>query len=274
MRIHDLPDLLKGERQQPILAASIRDYKEFKQFDFGNIGSLSREENICFHKYQIELLQNDVFVTPFKTFSFSYSVKNPTNDIDCILICETKDDYFHFIWLARNKNEKGFYNNLTGFMSAISLKAALTCEGNDLEFIQPIIVVGDNCGEPVSEYWPVEKILSQALNNLFSMLSILDAENVERVVVKTTERINKKRINRGQCAILDCETIYLRVGGERYLPSGESTKGSHASPRCHWRRGHLRRLSNGQITKVRPCLVGKVGNENPLKKNYVVKRAG
>jgi len=45
--------------------------------------------------------------------------------------------------------------------------------------------------------------------------------------------------------------------------------GTHDSPKMHWRRGHIRRLPNGQETPVRPCLVGDI-TKGFVFKDYVV----
>jgi Protein of unknown function (DUF2786) len=45
--------------------------------------------------------------------------------------------------------------------------------------------------------------------------------------------------------------------------------GTHASPRLHWRRGHIRRLPSGECTQVRPCLVGHK-SLGQIEKDYVL----
>jgi hypothetical protein len=51
---------------------------------------------------------------------------------------------------------------------------------------------------------------------------------------------------------------------------GSEEGGTHASPRLHWRRGHVRRLANGKITNVRPTLVGVMKGEEPKMPIYKI----
>ena len=57
-------------------------------------------------------------------------------------------------------------------------------------------------------------------------------------------------------------TVYFEVGGKNYNTDGtEVGGGAHASPRMHWRRGHVRKLESGKMTHVRPCLVNAMGSD-------------
>jgi hypothetical protein len=64
--------------------------------------------------------------------------------------------------------------------------------------------------------------------------------------------INQRKIAKGQTPKYDWKTVYLKPVKPRSEPKG----GTHASPRLHDRRGHLRRLRNGRSVWVKPCKVG------------------
>jgi hypothetical protein len=66
--------------------------------------------------------------------------------------------------------------------------------------------------------------------------------------------------------VLDCFT------GE-HREHGEAIGGSHASPRFHVRRGHIRRLPNGRLTWVKHCTVGDAALGRIVKDYRVPKRA-
>jgi hypothetical protein len=61
--------------------------------------------------------------------------------------------------------------------------------------------------------------------------------------------VERDRIPPDEYYVLDC---FLGEHAERADPQG----GSHASPRFHVRRGHIRRLADGRRTWVRQCSVG------------------
>jgi hypothetical protein len=63
---------------------------------------------------------------------------------------------------------------------------------------------------------------------------------------------NKRKIAQGKLPTYDWRTVVI----EPTKPKSESKGGTHASPRLHDRRGHLRRLQNGKNVWVRSCKVG------------------
>lgn len=67
---------------------------------------------------------------------------------------------------------------------------------------------------------------------------------------------NRRKIQQGKLPTYDWTTVYI----EPVKARSEDKGGTHASPRLHDRRGHLRRLRNGTNVWVKPCKVG-----DPLK---------
>ena len=63
---------------------------------------------------------------------------------------------------------------------------------------------------------------------------------------------NRRKIAQGKVPSYDWTTVYI----EPSKPRSESKGGTHASPRQHDRRGHLRRLRSGKNVWVKPCKVG------------------
>lgn len=63
---------------------------------------------------------------------------------------------------------------------------------------------------------------------------------------------NKRKIAQGKLPSYDWRTVVIEAVKARALPMG----GTHASPRAHDRRGHIRRLRSGGQVWVRDCRVG------------------
>lgn len=63
---------------------------------------------------------------------------------------------------------------------------------------------------------------------------------------------NRRKIAQGKIPAYDWTTVVI----EPSRPRSESQGGTHASPRQHDRRGHLRRLRSGRNVWVKPCKVG------------------
>ena len=67
---------------------------------------------------------------------------------------------------------------------------------------------------------------------------------------------NRRKIAQGKKPSYEWRTVFI----EPAKPKSELKGGTHASPRLHDRRGHLRRLRNGKNVWVRACKVGSAAN--------------
>ncbi|CAB5220018.1 hypothetical protein UFOVP239_31 [uncultured Caudovirales phage] len=65
---------------------------------------------------------------------------------------------------------------------------------------------------------------------------------------------NRRKIAQGKIPAYDWVTVTVEPAKSK----SEHQGGTHASPRLHDRRGHMRRLSNGKTVWVKPCKVGDV----------------
>jgi len=63
---------------------------------------------------------------------------------------------------------------------------------------------------------------------------------------------NRRKLAEGKLPSYDWHTVTIKPAQSRAEPQG----GTHASPRLHDRRGHLRRLKTGKNVWVKPCKVG------------------
>lgn len=64
---------------------------------------------------------------------------------------------------------------------------------------------------------------------------------------------NQRKISQGKAPTYDWKTVFIKASAER----SESKGGTHASPRLHDRRGHLRRLRNGKNVWIKAHKVGR-----------------
>jgi hypothetical protein len=79
---------------------------------------------------------------------------------------------------------------------------------------------------------------------------------------------NRRKISEGKMPTYDWTTVYIDAPAKR----SESKGGTHASPRLHDRRGHLRRLKNGKNVWVKSCKVGDA-SKGAVWHDYTVKAA-
>jgi len=86
------------------------------------------------------------------------------------------------------------------------------------------------------------------------IFQILHCTNIETKDNPPPLALNKKRIARGKVPLYSFKTLHIKVPNERHTSTPQG--GTHASPRVHLRRGHIRRLAPGQDIWVQPCVVG------------------
>lgn len=100
-------------------------------------------------------------------------------------------------------------------------------------------------------------------NNLFdplmSMLGRLDAGGVDKVHIPAPARLNRRREAKGLPWVVEYTEVKIRPSRATLGHSGPQPDG-HASPRYHFRRGHVRHFENGEATWVRPTFVGDPGS--------------
>jgi len=101
----------------------------------------------------------------------------------------------------------------------------------------------------------------------FVLVGLINAEGIDVEDHRAPKFINKKREAKGKLPLF--EYHLLKINPALKMPGHVATGGTHASPRLHWRRGHIRRLSSGELTQVRPCLVGHK-SLGRIEKDYVV----
>lgn len=68
---------------------------------------------------------------------------------------------------------------------------------------------------------------------------------------------NRRKMAQGKAPLYDWRTVVIEP--TQCQREREHRGGTHASPRLHDRRGHLRRLASGKNVWVRPCKVGDAG---------------
>lgn len=104
--------------------------------------------------------------------------------------------------------------------------------------------------------------------SLHEMLEALQCKNVKEGIQQQYSPSNDKRIKQGKLPIYETKILTIDTS---YSASGrkEAGSGTHASPRQHLRRGHIRRLPSGNIW-INSCVVGDP-SKGTIHKQYRVK---
>lgn len=112
-----------------------------------------------------------------------------------------------------------------------------------------------------------EFIQSQAYH-FFEFIEALSCTNVEQTIHQQASLNNAQRIKSHKLPIYETKVLTIKAS-EKSASNGKiGYTGTHASPRQHLRRGHIRRLENGNIW-VNSCVVGDK-EKGVIKKSYNV----
>jgi hypothetical protein len=88
----------------------------------------------------------------------------------------------------------------------------------------------------------------------FRFFDVLACSNVATVSTPPSAALNKKRVKKGKLPILEYKTLTIVLDESR--SESDPQGGTHASPRVHLRRGHIRRITPEKRVWVQPCVVG------------------
>ena len=272
MRYHNFKDLferLSGKNLDAYLGVDA----SIPNFDFGDIMVIGRTSEIVgLVNYAVDLMSVDKFFLPYDTVAYSFRLEDglevvsvaTTNQLAASGPREPNSISIYTAVMADNINIVAdglvnVYHDKSGGKLGLNLSTPRLHNVAGAEFNQ--------------EYAKFLKmIVGDFVGNLIPALTVmLDAQGVERRVTPPPERLNKARVKAGKSPIGEIHEIIIRVGDKEYAPSGHEIGGGHASPRLHWRRGHIRKLPNGSITNVRPCLVGALTNDVPKKPDYTIR---
>lgn len=108
----------------------------------------------------------------------------------------------------------------------------------------------------------------EAIGLISTAVAAISSKSTKTELVEAPERLNKARLKKGRVPL----SAFHKVTLPGKPAGGVSGEGHHASPRMHWRRGHYRTLSWGQVVPVSPCLVGVIEG-GFIEKEYVWKNA-
>lgn len=93
-------------------------------------------------------------------------------------------------------------------------------------------------------------IFISAVSPVLQFIAALSCNNVSKTISSPNQKINKKRSKSGKQPFYTYHELLVQSQSE-----SSDCGGTHASPRVHIRRGHIRRLPKGNIW-VNACVVG------------------
>lgn len=92
---------------------------------------------------------------------------------------------------------------------------------------------------------------------IIGAVALLDARGVGVEAVAAPDRLNKHRLKKGKVPLYEHRII--KIGGVSSSGRVVGVGMERASPRMHWRRGHVRTLPSGKKAAVRAALISQGG---------------
>jgi hypothetical protein len=175
---------------------------------------------------------------------------------NCVVACQSHNLTYAIIVKGENP-EKGI--KVTVF----------NCETADgFKSLEYVTVNGHLAFRPLHDTTLTQQEAKTILNAVFNWYRLLSQGRLPTHQPHARPTIlNQRRIATGKPPKYEWKTVYLEPVKPRFEPKG----GTHASPRLHDRRGHLRRLRNGRSVWVKPCKVGDA-SKGAVWHDYAVRR--
>lgn len=243
---------------------------KFKWFD---LGTITKEE---MHDISEDFVNSEGVVDksiqlPFDKTVFTIKIAGArtafvdVNTSDSSLTPTHESEDIHFVMMCEQMPEDRIMLSVTAYMEKNG-KANCPARPTIMHKIQRedgLYMWGAFVASIDSEPSPYDEVDSRYARQCVPVfdyaLNLLACDNVVIKKEEAPEKLNKKRKKAGaKYMIPERRTIHIEVEGCEVFRYGE-TKGSHASPTVHLRRGHIRRLGENKTTWVRSCVVGKKG---------------
>lgn len=139
---------------------------------------------------------------------------------------------------------------------------------------EPFIVLPEMFNRLIEGYKSIEQALAQILlesrdegKMLIQACSVLNCSNVETWNLHAPDTLNLQRKKKGKQPFFSYKILQLK---ESMMSSAKSASGTHASPRTHLRRGHIRRYKDNKTTWVRASIVNKDSERGKVDKDYAI----
>lgn len=104
----------------------------------------------------------------------------------------------------------------------------------------------------LASYRKAHKDVQNEIGAVMGLITALTCRNVEQRILPAPEALNKKRLKANKRPFFSYKVLTLKNENQQIMAPGS---GSHASPRVHLRRGHIRRLE-GRTVWINASVVG------------------
>lgn len=237
IHIHELIAQCGNKQLQDTLCAAVK----FDIGEYSELNQLSDLSSLTFFELPYELCAFQIKLNDLNAHAIILANDHNDGQITFCLYLGIKKSWISFpIWLVVDKPSKE--NNMQYCFSFGEMETGkqlfINKYGqNDLNLIptdiRPFIFI---------------------LTEMAAAIEVFSCSNIETIEHKPSEALNKSRIKKKKIPFFSYHTLHIKNTVSKTDKTSSTT--THASPRLHLRRGHIRRLTNGSRIWVTQCLVG------------------
>lgn len=226
-----------------------------QKFDFGEAAEWILKDHSLIDTF-VDYSRHDLFSLPFPEVYFEGKrhSSSGTRFLFCCIAADTRADLRP--WRVKPKTTNGIVVRAffaeTGRGDWVDSGVSRVLEPKDepalacVEIDDPLGVFGS--------IEPMRHLMIKTTQLLFCGTVALSATAVKCELVQQPARLNKARARAGKSPISDHRVVI--IGGVSASGRIVGPGLTRASPRMHWRRGHVRILAPDRKIKIPPCLVG------------------
>lgn len=199
-------------------------------------------------KFGFDLLVHNMLPVPAQKGVYEFRAEEDGRGLEVAVAADQIGDELRAVAVGRLKREE------SGIMPSSMMRLALT--GNDDDARVNIAEAPNRTDEDERE--AAQHIIMTGFPLMIGLFAAMTLKDVERRTELPSERTNRKRVERGDKPLPARHTLTLKYGAE-VVVDAVAAGGSHASPRYHFRRGHMRTLLRDAAerkVRVRPTWVG------------------
>jgi hypothetical protein len=249
---NDLPTKDIGLIKECGLSLTSAPVFDFGRFDYADFNDIQEDSMICWNEGLLEfpfpqcsfIHQYEYIDQRGKSFTQSrsmYQIERPVAG-GPVFIAE---------WRAFNHDRRGPVGIAPAIMCSVFVNPAKPRSWT-VEWHPNPWTLSDMVDE-LTKYFSVGNRISEFIDPVMAMTMYLNTNGVISECTRAPVALNKSRIKKGKLPIPT--THVVRIDPRILGAGGGSGDGHHASPRPHYRRGHIRRLDEGRTTWVKACIV-------------------
>ncbi|MBP0439115.1 hypothetical protein [Tianweitania sediminis] len=174
---------------------------------------------------------------------------------------------FYYIWIIQRRGMFGYRATSLTFIEGTLGYSGIYFELFPYGTPDRQVRVQSVCGWYATEY-EIEEYYDQA-RSLARFLNILTRRETELSIEQPSDRLNKRRLEKGKEPVAVRTTV--RIDTKYLRRAGRTRPGTHASRVEHFRRAHTRLLPDGRRVPVRSAIVNAgTSDDGPEPQNFFI----